>query len=166
MTCFFPKLRKVFFSGTAIGGVSDDLVLNFIEAHNTIEELTWYPSTDIHISPGSLPAIKEILSTHEFTMSVLQDKSVPKKVLRSIGRISLDSTSMRDLEGIDGNHLQELYLWRYEKIQDIYRIAELFPTITTLEIPQLGMSMSANDSTLVRMSSWGMLTSRLIIQHF
>jgi hypothetical protein len=123
--------------------------LEFIEAHRTLENLTWYPSHGILITPGSLPVLKEITSSYDFTLSLLVDKAVPNRALRRIAQISLDRVSMSALENIDGSQLHELYLWRFNEIESVHRIAELFPTITLLEIPQLGATLQDRDRTLV-----------------
>ncbi|KAF9462820.1 hypothetical protein BDZ94DRAFT_1260400 [Collybia nuda] len=148
VTCFFPWLRHLSIYSSPWIDQSSREILKFIKVHETIEELTYYPVFGVRLLPGSLPALKEIASSHDFTMSILEDKSVPNRALRSIAQISINPDSMRVLREIDPSEVQELYLWRYDNIQSIRQLGKIFPAITRLEIPKLGMSLSEIYSTL------------------
>jgi hypothetical protein len=153
-SCFFPHLRKLSLFGDMCRcrSFDDTAVYAFLEAHVTIEQLTYYPiCREVGLSPGSLPALKEITSNHNFAMSILQDITFCSRKMESIGRISLDLDTMPVLEMIDGSELQSLHIQKYDDIQMVHQVAKLFPSITVLEIAQFGLG-GKMDESIVRPS--------------
>jgi len=153
-SCFFPRLRKVMLHGEMRGvhldeELDEEPVLKFLEAHPTIEELSWYPfNPHSFLSAGSLPALKEISSTHAFTMEILRDATVPNRAMESVAQISLGPRTMKDLAKIDGSKLRELYIWRYDQIQMVHQVAKLLPNVTVLSMPGFGIPRGETDETI------------------
>ncbi|KAF9462813.1 hypothetical protein BDZ94DRAFT_1309339 [Collybia nuda] len=131
-TCFFPRLRRLTIIGT--GNSEIDLLKKFLHKHKTVQELTWYPLGGTRLLPDSLPALQKITSNHTFIMNLLQDETVPNRVLHNISRIHLDPPSIKILEEIDGSQVRELFLCPCAGVQGIRRIAKLFPNVVTLGI--------------------------------
>jgi hypothetical protein len=116
------------------------IVFKFFEVHTTIERLMYYPiRLDARLAPGSLPALRDITSTHDFTMRILRDTSVCSRTMEGIGQISLAPDTMQDLQIIDGRELRCLHIWKYEDLKMIQQVSRLFPNITVLEMPRFGV---------------------------
>lgn len=103
-------------------------------------------------SPGFLPALKKIVSTHDFTMRILRDTTVCRRTMEAIGQISLGPNTLQDLEMIDGSKLQALHLWKYDNIETVHQVAKLFPKIKFLEMPRFGVPRGEMDELIVRPS--------------
>ena len=148
LTCHFPLLVKLdlyseYSASTAGQNLlsTDPLIVDFLIAHSTIEDLRWYPADQgLPIPYGLLPRLKRILSYHRITVSILRDPSlVQQRKMELISQISLGPNTMQLLATIDGSRLQELHIWRIDhELDPLRRIATLFPNIRTLVIPNFG----------------------------
>ena len=153
-SCFFPHLRKLLLCGEIRGchSLDEGAIFGFLEKHPTIQELEYYPVVQqTRLSPGSLPALKQITSMHQFTMSILRDTTVSRRGMESIGQISLGPNTMLDLENIAnaGSKLRALYIWKYDNIRMVHQVAKLFPNIMLLEMPRLGLPKGEMDESIV-----------------
>lgn len=151
-TCFFPHLRKLTLFGDLRGCQVFDAaaIIKFLEKHPTIEQLMYYPIRlpEAKFSPGFLPALKKIVSTHDFTMRILRDTTVCRRTMEAIGQISLGPNTLQDLEMIDGSKLQALHLWKYDNIETVHQVAKLFPKIKFLEMPRFGVPRGEMDELI------------------
>lgn len=134
--CHFPRLRKLSLH-LQCGTTSqiDASRARFIEAHPTIEDLRWYPISSVTLAPGSLPALKRLSTTAALAKSILLDHTNPPRPLEDIHGLSIDMETISDLEGIDGGSLRELRITRYDDLHTISKLADLFPTLTSLWTP-------------------------------
>jgi hypothetical protein len=155
-SCFFPHLRKLLLHDELCRCHSFDQesVFKFLERHPTIEQLVYHPvvlETRLGLSPGSLPALRQISSGHRFTMSILRDTTVSRREMEAIGQISLGPNTMQDLENIatSGSKLWALDIWNYDDIRMVYRVAELFPNIRILKMSRFGVPRGEMDESTV-----------------
>jgi hypothetical protein len=66
--------------------------------------------------------------------------------MECISQISLGFNTMQLLRAIDGSRLQELHIWRMDdQLDQLRRVAALFPTIRTLIIPNFGSPFGHDD---------------------
>ena len=136
--CRFPQLQTLALSGYS-RYFHDEPILRFLEAHQTLEDVKWYPLySDSRLFPGSLCNIKRLTTTSDFPLSILQDSTVPRHHLERVFRISLDQTSLHILEKLKGSGLRELAISHYDKLESIHHLAELFPELTVLDVTRFG----------------------------
>lgn len=159
-SCALPKLTKLHLwpaYTTAQPGQnilsSDAIMLHFLESHPTIEDLRWYPiGQGLPLSQGLLPALKRILTADHIVKTLLRDSSViPEREMQVISQISLGPNTMKLLQNMNGAHLQELHIWRFEDLDQIKLLATLFPNIRTVDIPYF---VRADRDTIVSASNW------------
>ncbi|KAF8154244.1 hypothetical protein B0H34DRAFT_800116 [Crassisporium funariophilum] len=153
-SCRFPSLRKLHlwpeFDASVAGDnllSTDDTVLAFINSHPSIQDLRWYPvDQGLPLPLGFLPSLKRIQTHHRLATLLLRDKTLlSERAMESISQISLGFNTMQLLGMINGSQLQELYIWRFENLESISRIAVLFPTIKVLGIPTFGIPSASED---------------------
>ncbi|KAF7304940.1 F-box domain-containing protein [Mycena kentingensis (nom. inval.)] len=140
-TLHFPNLLCVELSTRgAFGNFGERGALQFLEKHVTVEELTWYPvNTMLTLRPGSLPALRKLITSDKFAWSVVTDFSVARP-LECISQLSLNEATLAVLATIDGSRLRDLRIWKYSGLRNIHQLAELFPNLEVLEAPTLGIS--------------------------
>ncbi|KAJ7168276.1 hypothetical protein C8R43DRAFT_145219 [Mycena crocata] len=137
-SCRFSQLRKL--NLTLTGSVGEQMIVNFLEQHPTIEDLRWYPHTEnLSLSQGSLPRLKRLITNPGFACSILSDPTVPNRAIECVSQLSLDETTMSILNAIDTSQLRDLRVWRYPGLDSINHLAVLFPQLTHLEIPKFGI---------------------------
>ena len=153
VSCHFPLLGRLYlypeYSASTPGQSllpADPLIVDFLVAHPTIEDLRWYPvDQGLPFPKGLLPRLKSILSKHRTAISILRDPSlIQQRKMELISQISLGANTMQLLE-IDGSQLQVLHIWRIDELDPLRRLAALFPNIHTLVIPNFG-SPFGNDN--------------------
>jgi hypothetical protein len=159
-SCALPKLTKLHLwpeytmaqPGENILS-SDAIMLRFFESHPTIEDLRWYPASQgLPLPKGLLPALKRILSADHIVKTLLRDSSVvPEREMQVISQVSLTPNTMKLLQKMNGAHLQELHIWRFEDLDQIKSLASLFPNLRTLDIPYF---IRAERDTIVSASNW------------
>ncbi|KIM35417.1 hypothetical protein M413DRAFT_449801 [Hebeloma cylindrosporum] len=146
-SCRFPLLVKLHlfpeYSASNPGQnllAADLLIVDFLVAHPTIEDLRWYPiDQGLPIPSGLLPRLKRILTNHRMATSILRDPSVIQgRKMELISQISLGPNTRQLLETIDGSRLQEMHIWGIDNAETLPRVASLFPNIRTLVIPNFG----------------------------
>lgn len=114
-------------------------IFNFLKLHPTIEELTWLPmDPPPRLEPGFLPNLKRIYSSHSFTMSILRDPFVKRK-MECICQISIGPRTWQDLQSLDGKSVKELAIWRYDGMKTIEDLARVVPYVRILEIASFGI---------------------------
>lgn len=132
------------------GPHQEEHIRQFLSEHPTIEDLHWHPKfTSAPLTCGTLPILKQLSTSVAFIPTVL---SARNSTLESIGQLSLNARTLRLLEQMDGSKLRELYLWRYDFLTSIHRLAELLPALEVLGIPSLGIpniNDMAHDYTIV-----------------
>jgi len=134
--CRFPQLRKlalVLQSGAT--SRIDASRVQFIEAHPTIEELHWYPIGDVTLAPGSLPAITRLSTRGDLALSILLDQLTPPRPLKHLCGLLANSKTVRQLEAMTVCSVQTLRLARYDDLQSVAKLADIFPALTSLEMP-------------------------------
>jgi len=156
----FPRLRKLHLylevgyklhNPPPLVGGCDSAILSFLGEHPTIEDLRWYPMLDVTNLPrGLLPSLTRIISSHSFATGLLRDPTLMRqRAFKFISQISLGPNTLQLLGMINGSQLEEIHIWRFDGIDDVKRLAVLFPNIKALEIPSLGIPSRNNDYTLV-----------------
>ncbi|TFK62672.1 hypothetical protein BDN72DRAFT_377966 [Pluteus cervinus] len=157
----FTHLRRLNLSGNSIfHNRSDDEVLEFLEAHPSIEDLTWFPcDMDSKLCSGSLPGLKRLISGHEFALSLVQDRiGAEPRAFDCLSRLIIDPLTLQSLAptplgglgdseaegggtqggGGGGGCLKELHVLTYDAIESIHRLSELYPTLQVLDIKGFG----------------------------
>ncbi|TFK71233.1 hypothetical protein BDN72DRAFT_877295 [Pluteus cervinus] len=147
MGCHFAQLRVLHLDGIGYDTPQrEESILEFIQSHPTIEDLRWYPFDHATRPPiGFLPNLKRIVSSHSFAMGILRDKSVDRNI-ESVSQISLWPNTLKDLENVNGNSMEELRIWRYEGMDSVEKLAKFFPNVKILEIPKFGLPTLHDES--------------------
>ncbi|KAJ7043127.1 hypothetical protein C8F04DRAFT_1029103 [Mycena alexandri] len=149
--CHFPQLRRVNLNFNPTGSASEQVVLEFLQRHPTVEDLRWYPRHDtLSLSHGSLPNLKRLITTPPLACSILSDPTVPNRAIVCVSQVSLDESTLAILDAIDTSQLRDLRVWRYSGLEAVNDLAQRLPHLTHLEIPQFGIPTrndTANDYT-------------------
>jgi hypothetical protein len=134
--CNFTCLRKLVLTLQA-GATSriDTSRAQFIQAHPTIEDLQWYPVSSVTLAPGSLPNLRRLSTTAQLALSILSDQTDPPRPLEYIHGLYVNPETISGLEGVHGGTLRELRIAQYDDLQSLSKLAELFPSLTSLETP-------------------------------
>ena len=143
--CHFPCLRKLVLTLQS-GATSriDASRARFIEAHPTIEELQWIPISPVTLAPGSLPVLKRLRTTTRLAISILSDTVNAPRSLECIYDLFLSSEIISELEGVDGRNIRELSISQLDDLSSISKLADLFPSLTSLALPPYWVPNSQN----------------------
>lgn len=137
--CSFPRLlilQLVLQSGAT--SAIDKTCARFIESHPTIEALRWYPIGGITLSPGTLPALKRLSSTHDFVLAFLLDQTVPRAI-ECLDGLFLNPDILRTLEIVDGSSMRKLRVAGYHCLRTLRGLMDVFPALTWLYLPPYGI---------------------------
>lgn len=134
----FPALRKcVLFTESELNSTPciDESRVRFIEAHPTIEELSYFPIRDRSLSPGSLPALKRLKTTPNMTYSILSDCTVPPRAIEVLEWLVLDDRTLKVLHNIHSEKLWKLHISSFGSLDSLCRLGDLLPGVTWLHVP-------------------------------
>ncbi|PPR01821.1 hypothetical protein CVT24_001685 [Panaeolus cyanescens] len=153
----FPSLERIVISEVlryaSPGGhqmETDRAIVDFLQRHATITDLVWYPM-DQRLEPprGILPNLRKIESTHHIVTRLLDDPTLTgaqARKMQTIGQISLGHRTMQLLGRIINKEaLREIWTWRFERLENLHRIAVLFPELETLALEGFGISSGNMD---------------------
>ncbi|KAJ7837082.1 hypothetical protein B0H14DRAFT_2792829 [Mycena olivaceomarginata] len=137
-SCLFPQLHRLNLNST--GRSSEQEIVEFLQKHPSIEDLRWYPHNDtLRLGYGSLPNLKCLITSPGIACAVLADPTVPSRAIECVSQLSLDDSTLAILDAIDTSQLRDIRVWRYAGLESIDHLAELFPNLTHLEIPNFGI---------------------------
>ncbi|KAJ7736521.1 hypothetical protein B0H14DRAFT_2993742 [Mycena olivaceomarginata] len=137
-SCLFPQLHRLNLNST--GSSSEQEIVEFLQKHPSIEDLRWYPHNDtLRLGYGSLPNLKCLITSPGIACAVLADPTVPSRAIECVSQLSLDDSTLAILDAIDTSQLRDIRVWRYAGLESIDHLAELFPNLTHLEIPNFGI---------------------------
>ena len=123
--------------------IANHLIIDFLFAHPTIQDLYWDPFGIPILPQGLLPSLKHLSTNNELVNALLRDNTLIKsRALEAITRISLNPNTIELLEMINGSRLQKATLGNFgpEGLKSVHRLGVLFPTIKTLIVPRFGVS--------------------------
>ncbi|KAF9051824.1 hypothetical protein BJ165DRAFT_1451510 [Panaeolus papilionaceus] len=157
----FPALERIVITEVlryaSSGGhqmETDRVILEFLQRHPTITDLVWYPM-DQRLEPprGILPNLRKVESTHNIVTRLLDDTTLTgsqARTMEKIGQISLGHRTMQLLGRMAiKESLREIWTWRFERLENLHRIAVLFPGLETLALEGFGISsVNMDDYTL------------------
>jgi len=109
----------------------------FLEAHPTIESLTWSCAYNIVLSPGSLPHLKHLSVSHVSFVRALSAARGPdaKLSLQTLGDLFLFSSDLpTDLRDVDGLSVRKLSIKFCDSLATLRAVAAFFPAVTHLSI--------------------------------
>jgi hypothetical protein len=118
---------------------SDEPCITFLSQHPWIEDLSWIPSVTTKLPHASLPSLKRLAANRSFTSFILGDRIYPPRPLEIVEGMALVGTeSINNLRCLDGNRVTKLNIASYDGIQRIESLAEMFPNLTWLRVPENG----------------------------
>lgn len=136
--CRFPQLRHLSLMGNSFSrGCSDEPILSFLNAHPSIDDLTWHPlNSESQLALGSLPNIRRLHTNNDFALSILEDPT--KRSLECISRVFANPSTLTALRRAGGQSMRELHVGQYDTLASIHRLAEIFPALRVLKITKFG----------------------------
>jgi len=110
----------------------------FLEAHPSIENLTWSCVYNATLQQGSLPNLKHLSVTHlSFVraLSAARAPDVSKLSLETLGDLFLFSNDLpTDLQDVDGTSVRKLSIKFCDSLSTLRAVAAFFPAVTHLSI--------------------------------
>ncbi|KAI9509912.1 hypothetical protein F5148DRAFT_1282475 [Russula earlei] len=109
----------------------------FLEAHPTIETLTWTCAYNVVLARGSLPHLKHLCVSHLSFVRALSAARGPdaKLCLETLGDLFLFSSDLpTDLRDIDGLSVRKLSIKFCDSLATLRAVAAFFPAVTHLSI--------------------------------
>jgi hypothetical protein len=110
----------------------------FLEAHPTIENLTWSCAYNVNLRQGSLPNLKHLSDTHLSFVRALSAARGPddaKLCLETLGDLFLFSIDLpTDLQDINGSSVRKLSIKFCDSLATLRAVASFFPAVTHLSI--------------------------------
>ncbi|KAI0298960.1 hypothetical protein B0F90DRAFT_1729578, partial [Multifurca ochricompacta] len=108
----------------------------FLEAHPTIESLTWSYAYNVTLRGGSLPRLKHLSVSHLSFVRALSAAREPDKLcLETLGDLFLFSSDLpTDLREIDGTTVRKLSIKFCDSLATLRAVATFFPSVTHLSI--------------------------------
>jgi hypothetical protein len=110
----------------------------FLEAHPTIENLTWSCAYNVNLRQGSLPNLKHLSVSHLSFVRALSGARGPddsKLCLETLGDLFLFSTDLpADLQDINGTSVHKLSIKFCDSLATLRAVASFFPAVTHLSI--------------------------------
>lgn len=158
-SCLFPQLHRLNLNST--GSSSEQEIVEFLQKHPSIEDLRWYPHNDtLRLGHGSLPNLKCLDTSSGIACAVLADPTVPSRAIECVSQLSLDDSTLAILDAIDTSQLRDIRVWRYAGLESIDHLAELFPNLTHLEIPNFGIPTRQDEN-----NNYVIVGTRLLFLH-
>ncbi len=110
----------------------------FLEAHPTIESLTWSCAYNVNLQEGSLPNLKHLSVSHLSFVRALsraRGPDVSKLNLETLGDLFLFSSDLpTDLQDVDGLSVRKLSIKFCDSLSTLRTVAAFFPAVTHLSI--------------------------------
>jgi len=110
----------------------------FLEAHPSIENLTWSCAYNTTLQQGSLPNLKHLSVSHlSFVraVSAARGPDVSKLTLETLGDLFLFSSDLpTDLQDVDGTSVRKLSIKFCDSLSTLRAVAAFFPAVTHLSI--------------------------------
>ncbi|KAF8494932.1 hypothetical protein F5888DRAFT_1714235 [Russula emetica] len=110
----------------------------FLEAHPTIETLTWSCAYNATLQQGSLPKLKHLSVSHlSFVraLSAARGPDISKLSLETLGDLFLFSSDLpTDLQDVDGTSVRKLSIKFCDSLSTLRAVAAFFPAVTHLSI--------------------------------
>lgn len=142
--CTFPHLKKLKIYLQSGGSVALDKAWEpFIDKHPSIEELSWLPIGPVFLAPGSLPSLKRLMSNRHL-VAALDKGPLPRNIECLDVLLMKDSSTLFNLKNVNGASLKKLRitdLWGLGSLTCVNRLAELFPDLTWLSLPNAPLSL-------------------------
>jgi hypothetical protein len=85
-----------------------------------------------------LPCVKQLTTSNEFALSIMQDAQVFQRRIDRVSRIFVDQATLPVLEKMRGLGVRELAIGQYDTLQSVRQLAEIFPNLTMLDITKFG----------------------------
>ncbi|KAJ7066780.1 hypothetical protein B0H15DRAFT_872452 [Mycena belliarum] len=128
--CKFPDLKRVnlFLQSGGVRSI-DPCFVRFLDAHPTIEDLSWLPLGPVYVSPRTLPALKR-LRTNIQVAGMLDCQ-----LIESLDIYQLDPATLVELKNLQGGSVRQVKLHAFGELAALYELAELFPNLTWLSMP-------------------------------
>jgi hypothetical protein len=137
--CRFPSLQEL---NLGWGWTFDtyQYAQQFLEAHPSIENLTWSCAYNVVLRQGSLPNLKHLSVSHLSFVRALSAARGPgpdahKLALETLGDLFLFSTDLpREMQDIDGTSVRRLSIKFCDSLATLRAVAAFFPAVTHLSI--------------------------------
>lgn len=141
--CTFPELSKLEFwtnSSTTVSRQTIEACISFVERHPTIEEIVLLSYTGVQpFKSDSLPMLKRLTAyhpiieavilemRHSFTLEYISGLCASDRVLKYLDNLKVNRDSLKTLT-VDG----------FDDLASVVKLAEIFPCLETLYVPQYG----------------------------
>lgn len=151
--CNWPKLKTLSLLIYADSPVHTESFSKFVDAHDTIENLEWEYLAPENLTSASLPLLRHLRGRDDTSAIVnLLEKSLKPRNLASLGLIPLNTRFMNLLELVDPFSLRTLELRFFDSLQSIRKVADMFPSLTHLQVPRVDYLYAYKTATTQRVT--------------
>ncbi|TFK62592.1 hypothetical protein BDN72DRAFT_903112 [Pluteus cervinus] len=142
---FFPSLRR--FRVSTWYSNTNGVILKFLERHPELEKLTWFSHfpAPSHLPEHFLPKLRYLDGRFDFFQALTSHPEAHASAPRRLEKLFLNwppnnGEAVSELcrsSGIDHDALRVFYLSRHQNIQDAQKLADAFPMLEELSLPNL-----------------------------
>lgn len=132
--CKFPGLKqlKLFLESGASRSI-DKYLVQFLENHPSLEDLSYIPVGEVSLSRESVPWLKRLRSNHHFAQMLNFGPNF--RTVECLDLHDLSPQALLDLENLNTRSVKKLRLHYFGDVAAMHRIAILFPSLTWLSMP-------------------------------
>ncbi|KAL4267534.1 F-box domain-containing protein [Pleurotus pulmonarius] len=111
----------------------------FLETHPSLESVEWLDSFPALLDDHTLPSLRHIYGrdSRNGVENILNTSLHQRRPIESLGQLRLSPMLFAALSNIQPHSLRKVDISHFPTIEDIVRLADMFPAITWLRVPAI-----------------------------